>query len=123
MNIQLRKPNLLALSVLGSALLTTGCVTAPTSLYQWEGYQPQIYEYFKGQGKGPEAQISTLEEGLQKIRATGRMPPPGYHAHLGLLYSQIGKEDQVVQEFHTEQELYPEAAAYMNFLLSKKIAK
>jgi|GEM_PF-168677 len=118
MNTRQRKS--IILSLLGGGLLT-GCVNAPTTLYQWEGYQPQLYEYFKDQGKGPEAQIGTLEEGLQKIRATGKSPPPGYHAHLGLLYSQIGKEDQVVQEFQTEKGLYPESTVYMDFLLKKLV--
>ena len=28
-----------------------GCQTAPQPLYQWESYQPQVYEYFKGEPK------------------------------------------------------------------------
>lgn len=101
--------------------LLGGCATS-NQMYQWENYQPQVYEYFKGDGKGPEAQISTLEAGLQKIQAKGKTPPPGYHAHLGLLYAQIGKEDQLVQHLQTEKALFPESAAYMDFLL-KKYAK
>ena len=121
MNIKKRKREiLLVFSVFGSALLV-GCVATPTTLYQWEGYQPQVYEYFKGQGKGPEAQINILEEDLQKIRANGKIPPPGYHAHLGLLYSQIGKNDQLIQELQTEKEIYPESSAYMDFLLKKLV--
>lgn len=97
-----------------------GCGTAPLALYQWESYQPQIYEYFKGQGAGSEAQINTLEQGLQKIRAKGNNPPPGYHAHLGLLYGQIGKEEQFIQQLNTEKSLFPESAAYIDFLLRKQ---
>jgi hypothetical protein len=111
------KRHILPLSLLGCVLLS-GCQTAPKTLYQWEGYQPQVYEYFKGQ-KSPEEQISALEQGLQKIRAKGNMPPPGYHAHLGMLYASIGKDDQVVQQFETEKTLFPESAAYMDFLLKK----
>ena len=108
---------MLALSVLGCTLLV-GCA-GPQRLYQWEDYQPQVYEYFKGQGSGSEAQIAALESGVQKIRAKGTMPPPGYHAHLGLLYSHQGKADQVVQQFETEKTLFPESAPYMDFLLKK----
>lgn len=97
----------------------TGCATPQPPLYQWEGYQPQVYEYFKGEGNGPEAQIGKLEEGLQRIRAKGKTPPPGYHAHLGLLYAQLGKEDQLVQQLQTEKALFPESATYMDFLLRK----
>ncbi|MCW3481026.1 DUF4810 domain-containing protein [Neisseriaceae bacterium JH1-16] len=100
-----------------SAVLLAGCSTPPKTLYQWEGYQPQVYEYFKGQGNAE--QITVLEQDLQKIRAKGNMPPPGYHAHLGLLYAAIGKDDQMVQQFQTEKELFPESTPYMDFLLKK----
>lgn len=99
--------------VLGSILLS-GC-TGPKTLYQWEGYQPQVYQYFKGESK--EAQAEALEGDLQKIRAKNGAVPPGYHAQLGLLYSSLGKDDQMVQQFQTEKALFPESAAYMDFLL------
>ncbi|WP_211440707.1 DUF4810 domain-containing protein [Collimonas humicola] len=109
--------NIGALTLL-SCIALTGCHTAPKQLYQWESYQPQVYEYFKGQ-KGVEEQISALEQDLQKIRATGNMAPPGYHAHLGMLYASIGKNDQVIQEFETEKTLFPESSTYMDFLTKK----
>ncbi|MDR0780697.1 MAG: DUF4810 domain-containing protein [Pseudomonadales bacterium] len=99
-----------------ASLLLTSCVAPPRSLYQWENYQPQLYEYFKG--GSIEAQVAELERGLVVIRAKNALPPPGYHAQLGLLYSSLGKEDQMVQEFQTEKSLFPEAAPYMDFLLN-----
>jgi hypothetical protein len=103
-----------------AALAMVGCQHRQPSLYQWENYQPQVYQYFKGES--PDAQIAVLERDLQEIRAHGRTPPPGYHAHLGLLYSVTGKADQMVAEFEAEKQLFPESAAYMDFLLknSKK---
>ena len=114
------KRSVLPIVILGCVLLS-GCTTAPKTLYQWEGYQPQVYEHFKGE-QGAEQQISVLEQDLQKIRATDGMTPPGYHAHLGMLYAEIGKDDQMVQEFETEKTLFPESAIYIDFLLknSKK---
>lgn len=106
---------ILPLALAGSALLV-GCTT-PKTLYQWEGYQPQVYEYFKGQAK--EEQIGALERDLQKIQAKGNTPPPGYHAQLGLLYSSLGKDDQAAQQLQAEKKLFPEASAYMDFLLKK----
>ena len=58
-----------------------------------------------------------LEKDLQKINAKGMIPPPGYHAHLGLLYSVTGKPEQMAAEFEAEKLLFPESAAYMDFLL------
>ncbi|MHC2146319.1 DUF4810 domain-containing protein [Pseudomonas sp. 210_17 TE3656] len=99
--------------LLGSILLT-GCTTQKP-LYQWESYQPQVYQYFKGESK--EAQVEALERDLQKIRAKNGAVPPGYHAQLGLLYSSLGKDDQMIQQFQTEKVLFPESTAYMDFLM------
>lgn len=108
-----------ACAAVSLAALLVGCA-APKTLYQWEGYQGQVYNYLRTQGAtGPEAQIAALEEGFQKIRSQGGTPPPGYHAHLGLLYLQTGKDDQAVQQLRTEKALFPESAGYMDFLLAK----
>lgn len=109
--------HILPLSLLGCTLLA-GCNTAPKTLYQWESYQPQVHEYFKGQN-GADQQIGILEKDLQKIRAAGNSPPPGYHAHLGMLYASIAKDDQVAQQFETEKTLFPESSIYMDFLMRK----
>ncbi|CAR50897.1 DUF4810 domain-containing protein [Burkholderia cenocepacia] len=103
-----------------AALLLAGCA-APTTppLYQWTGYQPQVYEYFKGQ-QAPQQQIDALEKALQEIRAKGHTPPPGFHAHLGMLYASVGNEQQAEQELQAEKQLFPESASYMDFLMKKK---
>jgi hypothetical protein len=113
MNLTLSR-SLMALTLAASALLA-GCA-GPQTLYQWEGYEPQVYEYFKGE-EPKEAQAEALERDLQKIRSTGKAVPPGYHAHLGLLYLSMGKDDQMVQQFNTEKTLFPESGTYMDFLL------
>lgn len=105
-----------AMAVLFSSLVLAGCNNAPKTLYQWEGYQPQLKQYFKGES--PEAQVTELEAGLEKIKAKNGAVPPGYHAHLGLLYSGLGKDDQMIREFRTEKALFPESAAYMDFLMN-----
>ncbi|QLF94437.1 DUF4810 domain-containing protein [Pseudomonas sp. ABC1] len=103
------------LALLLGSLTLAGCAEAPKTLYQWEGYQPQLNEYFKGES--PEAQLEALEAGLEKIKAKNGAVPPGYHAQLGLLYSGIGKDDQMIREFETEKALFPESATYMDFLM------
>jgi hypothetical protein len=106
-------------AVLSGILLCAGCATGPKPLYEWGGYQAQVYEHFKTQGNAPEAQILALEADMQKMAAKGAMPPPGYSAHLGLLYSSVGKNDQAVQSFLKEKTLFPESGAYIDFLLAK----
>ncbi|AXQ50320.1 DUF4810 domain-containing protein [Pseudomonas vlassakiae] len=100
--------------VLGGLLLA-GC-SGPKTLYQWESYQPQVYGYLKGDAK--EEQVIALERDLEKIKAKNGAVPPGYHAQLGLLYSSLGKDDQMIQQLRTEKALFPESAAYMDFLMS-----
>lgn len=96
----------------------SGCVTQPQPLYYWDGYQQQVYQRFENKSSAQE-QIAALEESLQKARATDRAMPPGFHAHLGMLYAEIGKGDQVRQQFETEKTLFPESAQYMDFLMRK----
>ena len=106
------------LALLCAGLLMSGCANRPASLYAWDGYQPQLYDYFRAK-TGPEEQVIVLEADLQKIQAKGATPPPGFHAHLGLLYASLGKDEQAVQAFQTEKSLFPESARYMDFLLAK----
>ena len=73
MNLTLSR-SLLALTLAASALLA-GC-SSPKTLYQWEDYQPQVYEYFKGE-EPKEAQAEVLERDLQKIRSTGKAGAAG----------------------------------------------
>jgi len=98
----------------------SACVQAPKSLYGWGSYQGQVYEHLKGTS-GPEQQITALEADLQRLRAVGAAPPPGYHAHLGLLYAALGKDDAALRELQTEKHLFPESAHYIDFLLSKSV--
>ncbi|TDY85868.1 UNVERIFIED_ORG: hypothetical protein DFO49_4897 [Herbaspirillum seropedicae] len=103
---------------LGLALALSGCANhQQKSLYGWGNYQDQLYEHFKTEGNGNAAEIAALEENLQKMRANNDAVPPGYHAHLGMLYAAIGKEDQLIQELQTEKTLFPESAPYMDFLM------
>ncbi|WP_137939185.1 DUF4810 domain-containing protein [Chitinivorax sp. B] len=107
-------------ATLFGALFLAGCANhSQKPLYYWGQYQPQVYEYLKGDGTGPEAQIIAMEKGIQQARAKDAALPPGYHAHLGMLYLKAGRDDQVKQQFETEKTLFPESATFMDFLLKK----
>lgn len=102
---------------LAAGVALSGCASAPKTMYGWEGYQPQVYQQLKGES--PDLQIAALEKDLQTMSAKGKSAPPGFHAHLGMLYSISGKPDQVVTQFEDEKKLFPESATYMDFLLAK----
>lgn len=103
---------------LAATLLLTGCATGPGPLYYWGDYQPALYGHFTKE-TGPQEQIASLEAGLEKVRAAGKPVPPGYNAHLGLLYAEGEQTDQMLKYFEAEKALYPESASYMDFLLAK----
>jgi hypothetical protein len=109
--------NLLAL-MLPAALLLPGCASQPL-IYSWGSYEDQIYTmYAKPDKATPEIQIAKLEADFQKSRSENKPVPPGFHAHLGYLYSQLGKMDQARQELETEKANFPESAKFMDRLLS-----
>ena len=103
---------------LAATLLLAGCATGPQPLYYWGDYQPTLYGHFTKE-VGPQEQIASLEAGLEKARAAGKPVPPGYNAHLGLLYAEGEQTDQMLKYFEAEKALYPESASYMDFLLAK----
>ena len=112
-------PNICARSVLALLVSTalSACATRPIAVYQWQGYQKNVDAYFRADKMSPDAQTQSMEEDLIKIRASGGAAPPGYYAHLGLLYAQQGKLDQFAETVRQEKTQYPESATFMDFLL------
>lgn len=95
-----------------------GCATSTPALYSWGAYEDLIYTSYREPGKLPaEAQVERLEQDRQIALAKGRRLPPGWHAHLGVLYYQLGKLDQAVQELNTEKAEFPEATVFVDRLL------
>lgn len=99
--------------------LSACAAPAPKPLYQWANYEPRLYEYFKAGGNNPGGQISVLEAQLQKNQAAGEASPPGLHGHLALLYSKMGDDLGARRHLEAERSLFPESAAYVDFLLKK----
>lgn len=104
------------LGVFFFALLFSGCATT-TQLYHWGSYQDQVYARFSAD-TNPAQQIDEMEKALQ-TNNNNRPAPPGYHAHLGLLYGEAGRVNDMREQFLIEKRLYPEATKFMDFLLAK----
>lgn len=113
----MRYLTLRTLALLSGPLLLSGCMATSKPLYQWDSYPAQVHGHFKGES--PEAQIAALELQLQKIQANGTATPPGLHAHLGMLYSKVGRDDQMVQQLELEKSRFPESTPFMNRLLAQ----
>lgn len=102
---------------LAAVVLLSGCATKPPTIYQWQGYEKNVDSYFRTNGADLEAQVLAMEADLQKIRAAGGVVPPGYQAHMGLLYGKQGKLDQFAQQLDAEKKQYPESETFVDFLL------
>jgi hypothetical protein len=105
------------LGLLTLAALTTACAAPPKPLYQWGGYPAAVYAYFKDDGANAGAQITQLEAQIQQTNAAGQAVPPGLHGHLALLYSKVGDDAASLAHLEAERKLFPESAAYIDFLL------
>jgi len=105
---------------MGSALV--GCAPAPARLYHWEAFQGQLYEYFKADSSSPEDQLRILDAQAQKARASGAALPPGFRAHLAMIYLRLGRDGEAKQELEAEKANFPESAQYMDFLLKRMTA-
>jgi hypothetical protein len=106
-----------ASGLFGSANYFSACTSSSGALYSWGDYEGKVYTYL--QGESPAAQISALQDGLLKIEETGKKVPPGYYAHLGMLYAETGDDGLAISCFIAEKTRFPEAAVFMDYLLAR----
>ncbi len=98
--------------------LITGCVS--NKIYYWGEYQNLLYTQYQEPGKAtPEFQIEKMQADVQKARGENKPLPPGFYAHLGYQYLQLGKSGEARQSFETEKKLFPESAVLMDRFLKK----
>jgi len=106
--------------VLLMILIIQGCTTNKQALYEWGSYENLIYQSYATPGKQSlEEQAIKLEAEYQIALSKNKALPPGFHAHLGLLYFQSGKIDLAQQSFITEEKLFPESKQFMDRLIAK----
>ena len=95
----------------------SGCASRPKQLYSWGDYEDQVYSYFNGEAV--EKQVVELEKHAEKVRAAGLALPPGYQAHLGLLYSKVGRDDKFAEQLEKERVNFPEVSAFFENMADK----
>lgn len=124
MNSTIKTTSRLA-TVTAAALLMAGCASnAIKPLYGWEGYQPQVYEHLKSGGNvDPGQQVTKLEQAQQNMASRGQALPPGYRAHMGMLYAKAGQTDKSAEAITAEKTYFPESASFMDFLLRNLTVK
>lgn len=112
MNIRIKIGGLLLLTA-----LTTGCVHTPPPLYQWDAYQPSLYQHYQADTTDLGEQVQKLEQAIDKAQSGGISVPPGLHAHLGMLYYNTGREQDAQAQFTMEKTLFPESTHFMDYIL------
>ena len=111
-------PKMAILCLAAATALLGGCRSP--DLYSYGQYEQLIYASYAAPGKvTPEMQVEKMEQDYQTARSANKRMCPGWHAHLGSLYFQLGKMDQARQEFLTEKAEFPESAVLMDRLLAK----
>lgn len=110
--------------LVGFASTLFGCAhQAPKPLYDWGSFQGQLYEHFKSDSSRPDDQLRVLEEQQQKAQMRGAALPPGFRAHLAMVYLRLGREDEARVQLEAEKATFPESAQYMDFLLKRMTAE
>lgn len=99
------------------ACLLSACGQTVGPLYHWGDYQGQVYERLKG-GASPQEQIQVLERHRKRTDDHGLALPPGYHAHLAMIYGEAGQYELMKAHLQREKALFPESAVFMDFLLN-----
>ena len=99
-----------------AVVLLTACATPPAPLYQWGAFTQHTYDTLRGEGKSPIEQVDLMLAHQQKVAAAGQKLPPGFHAHLGLLYLKLGRSDAAQASFEAEKLAFPESATYVDSL-------
>lgn len=103
--------------LLSAVFILSACkTTEPT--YYYGAYPEAIYSYFKADETSVGEQIMILEQVIEQARGKGKPVAPGVHAHLGMLYFESGNTEQGVTQFEQEKALFPESAAYLDFLMN-----
>jgi len=109
----------LACAALVGALLPGGC-SSHRPLYYWGGYEQQVYDMYTAPGKATaERQAERMEADSERARSAGRPLHPGFQAHLGFLYFQLGQLDLARRAFESEKDAFPESAVLMDRFIKR----
>lgn len=104
-----------------ASILCTGLLAAcahQPMLYSWDSYQPAVYASLQGD-EDSATQVLAMEKNIETARARNVALPPGFHAHLGMLYLKQGQDARAMEQIQSERAAFPESASFMDFLLRR----
>ncbi|MCG3190110.1 MAG: hypothetical protein LKCHEGNO_02719 [Burkholderiaceae bacterium] len=100
-------------------VVLAGCAQRPKPLYMWESFPRVQYDALLHEGVSPESQIQSMEAHADKARGANASLPPGFRAHLGMLYLATGNAEGARRMWEAESLAFPEAKAYIDSLLKR----
>jgi len=112
-----RRARLAALLALAAGL---AACAQQRPLYNWQSYQPAVYAYLKDDGADHTVQVQAMEKNIETARSSSEALPPGFRAHLGMLYLKLGQGDKAVEQFAGEKNAFTEATPFMDFLMRRQ---
>jgi hypothetical protein len=108
-----------SIGLVGLAVALQGCAHGPAPLYAWGKFPHQQYDSLRGDGQSPAEQIQELEQQQLTVQSDHQALPPGFRAHLGLLYLDAGNPDKARELWLAEKAAFPESSPYMDQLLRR----
>jgi hypothetical protein len=103
----------------GVLALLAGCAAPRQPMYLWERFPRQQYDTLLRSGASIDEQIRDLQAHAEKARGSAAALPPGFRAHLGMLYLSMGNADQARALWQAEVAAFPESAPYMERLMAR----
>ena len=100
----------------------SGCffmVPVSQPIYSWGDFPHQQYQALLRDGYDPNEQVRAMEAQIETARSSGQALPPGFRAHLGMLYMNRGDAAAACSMWTAEKVAFPESTVYMDSLLQK----
>ena len=102
-------------------VLTAGCSTHNTALYNYGDYSESYYADVKAHSAESQLQLQkSIEVAIKNAKdsQSGRVAP-GLYANLGYIYLKEGQNKKAIESFKKEKALYPESAKFMDKMIKK----
>lgn len=100
-----------------AVFLTAGCQTNQENQYYYGNFNEVVYSHFEGIDFTIQEQVDMLVLTIEEAQSFNKPVAPGIHAHLGMLYFELGNRDSGIRHLEKEKQLFPESTHYIDFLI------
>ena len=106
--------------LLFAGILMASCAPQHKSLYSWDKYEEESYDYVKNMtDKSLDDLMLSYENIINKQKGTRETVPPGICADYGYLLVKKGKKAEGIEMLKKEIALYPESGVFMSRIIKK----